>query len=149
MKAPFTISPETGRVHFPDLSLELAPLMPEAEFIAATSSLNRDNLGANKGWQRYSIRELISNDRRLGLFIIFLNGRLKMASFAYAQKDETWDTWSEEGERQREKEYQQELASQLGGKNTFPWGKVGAKLDSKSGGTDIWIEFSDEPMQSK
>src|SRR5260370_29238957 len=137
MKGLLTIRPAAVRVRFPDLSLELASLMPEAEFIAATSSLNRDKLGAYNGWQRYSIRGLISDDRRLGLFLIFLHGSLKMLSFAYAQKDETRDNWSEEGERQREKEYQQELASQLGGKNTFPWGKVGAKLDSKSGGTDI------------
>lgn len=66
-----------------------------------------------------------------------------MLSFAYAHKDESWDTWTEEGERAREKEYQQELASQLGNQNTFPWGTVGAQLDSKSGGTDIWIRFAD------
>lgn len=118
-------------------------MMLQAEFIAATVSLNRDNLGANDGWQRYSIRELISDDQRLGLFLIFLNDRLKMASFAYAQKDETWANWSEATELAREKEYKQELDSQLGGRNTFDWGKVNALLDSKSGGTDIWIEFSD------
>jgi hypothetical protein len=149
MNAPFVIDPETGRLRFPDLSLELRPRMPQAEFVAATLSLNRDDLGANDEWQRYQIRELISNDRRLGLFLVFLNGRLKTASFAYAQRDETWANWSEEGERQREKEYQQELASQLGGKNTFAWGKVSTKLDQKSGGRDIWIEFSSEPPQSK
>jgi len=143
MSAPFAIDPETGRVRFPDLSLELRPLMPQAEFIAATSSFNRDNLGGNDGWQRYSIKELISENRRLGLFLIFLHGRLKMLSFAYAQKDESWATWSEEGERAREKEYQTELAVHLGPKNTFPWGRVNALLDSKSGGTDIWMEFSD------
>src|SRR5262249_61354067 len=77
MKAPFAIDPETGRVRFPDLSLELRPLMPQSEFIAATSKLNRDNLGANGAWQRYSIRELISEDRRLGMFLIFLNERLQ------------------------------------------------------------------------
>jgi hypothetical protein len=143
MTAPFAIDPQTGRIRFPDLSLELRPMMLQAEFIAATVSLNRDNLGANDGWQRYSIRELISDDQRLGLFLIFLNDRLKMASFAYAQKDETWANWSEATELAREKEYKQELDSQLGGRNTFDWGKVNALLDSKSGGTDIWIEFSD------
>jgi hypothetical protein len=143
MSAPFTINPQSGHVHFPDISLELRPLMPETEFISATSSLNRDNLGRNAGWQRYSIRQLISEDRRLGLFVIFFHERLNMLSFAYAHKDESWDTWTEEGERAREKEYQQELASQLGNQNTFPWGTVGAQLDSKSGGTDIWIRFAD------
>jgi hypothetical protein len=64
-------------------------MMLQEDFIASTASFNRDNLGANDGWQRYSIRQLISNDRRLGLFVIFLNGRLKMASFAYAQPFET------------------------------------------------------------
>jgi len=143
MKVPFAIDPETGRVQFPDLSLELRPLMPQSEFIAATSKLNRDNLGANGGWQRYSIRELISEDRRVGMFLIFLNERLQKLSFAYAHKDESWATWSEEGERAREKEYQTELAAQLGPGNTFPWGRVSVKLDSKSGGTDIWMDFSD------
>ena len=143
MNAPFAIDPETGRVRFPDLSLELRPPMPQSEFIAATSKLNRDNLGANGGWQRYSIRELISEDRRLGMFLIFLNERLQKLSFAYAHKDESWATWSEEGERAREKEYQTELAAQLGPGNTFSWGRVNAKLDSKSGGTDIWMDFSD------
>jgi hypothetical protein len=84
MTAPFAIDPVTGRVHFPDLALDLRPLMPQEEFVAATALLNRDNLGANDGWQRYSVRQLISDDRRLGLFVVFLNGRLKMASFAYA-----------------------------------------------------------------
>ena len=143
MNAPFAIDPETGRVRFPDLSLELRPLMPQSEFIAATSKLNRDNLGRNNGWQRYSIRELISGDRRLGLFFVFLHDRLKMLSFAYAHKDDSWATWTEEGERAREKEYQTELAAQLGSGNIFRWGRVNVKLDSKSGGTDIWMDFSD------
>lgn len=143
MKAPFTIDVETGIVRFPDLLLELRPHMPEPEFIAATASFNRNNHGFNNGWQRYSVRQLIPEDRKLGMFVIFLHGFLKMLSFAYCQKDESWDTWTEEGERQREKEYQEELAAQLGSGNTFPWGRVVAKLDSKSGGTDIWMEFSD------
>jgi len=142
VNAPFLIDPETGRVTFPDLALELRPMMPEAEFIAASSSVNRDNLGANNGWQRYSVRQLIPNDRRLGIFLIFFQERLKMLSFAYAHKDESWATWSEATELEREKEYQRELAVQLGGKNTFPWGTVGAQLDSKSGGTDVWVNFS-------
>jgi hypothetical protein len=147
MKAPFTIDPATGRITFPDLRLELRSLMPQPEFIAATASLNRDNLGANDGWQRYSIRELISEDRRLGLFLIFLNGRLKMLSFAYAPKDETWANWSEETERAREKEYQQELTSQLAGKTEFDWGNVRAQVDFKSGGTDIWVKFSESSLK--
>ena len=141
MTAPFTIDPATGRVQFPDLHLDLKPLMPHSEFIAATASLNRDNLGYNRGWQRYSIRQPISNDRKLGMFLIFQDEQLRKFSFAYAHKDESWDTWTEEGERAREKEYQQELAAQLGGRNMFPWGKLWVLLDSKSGGTDIWIEF--------
>lgn len=143
MSAPFTIDPQSGRVRFPDISLELRPLMPQAEFVTATASLNRDNLGFNDGWQRYSLRELISNDRKLGMFLVFLHGRLKMLSFAYAQKDESWDTWTEEGERARLKEYENELELQLGGKTTFQWGKASVVLDSKSGGTDVWIEFAE------
>jgi hypothetical protein len=137
------IDAKNGYVRFPALSLELRPLMSEAEFVSATSSLNRDNLGANGGWQRYSIRELIPNDQRLGIFFVFLEGRLKMVSFAYAHKDESWETWSEAGELEREKQYREELAAQLGGETSFPWGTASAQLDSKSGGTDIWINFSD------
>lgn len=144
MSTPFLIDSETGRVGFPEIALELRPLMPEAEFIAATASLNRDNLGANDGWQRYSIRALISGDRKLGMFFVFQYGRLKMLSFAWAQKDETWADWSEATELAREKEYQQELVVQLGGKGSFPWGTAGAQLDSKSGGTDIWIHFLEQ-----
>ena len=118
-------------------------MMAEADFIAATASLNRDNLGGKGGWQRYSVKQSISDDRKLGMFVIFLNGRLKTASFAYAQKDESWDTWTEAGELAREREYRQELDRQLGGKSSFPWGTVGAKLDSKSGGTDVWIEYAE------
>jgi len=141
MTAPFAIDPATGRVRFPHLALDLRPWMPQADVVAATASLNRDDLGANDGWQRYQIRQLISRNLKMGLFVIFLNGRLKAASFAYAPQDETWDNWSEESELARQKEYEQELASQLGGKSAFPWGTVSIKLDSKSGGTDIWIEF--------
>jgi len=141
--APFAIDRLTGSVRFPDLPLELRPMMAEADFIAATASLNRDNLGGKGGWQRYSVKQSISDDRKLGMFLIFLNGRLKTASFAYAQKDESWDTWTEAGELAREREYRQELDRQLGGKSSFPWGTVGAKLDSKSGGTDVWIEYAE------
>lgn len=119
--------------------------MPQAEFIAATARMNRDNLGTNDGWQRYSIREPISNDRKLGLFVIFLNGQLNKAGFAYGPKDETWANWSEATEAARQREYQQELDAQLGAKGSFPWGKVSVILDSKSGGTDIWIDYSEPP----
>lgn len=142
MGAPFAIDPASGRLRFPDLPLELRPQMPHDEFIAATARLNRDNLGANDGWQRYTIRAPIPQDRKLGLFVIFLNGLLSKASFAWSQKDETWDNWSEAGEAARQREYRQELDSQLGGATTFPWGTVSAILDSKSGGTDIWIDYS-------
>lgn len=148
MDAPFQVDPETGRLGFPDLPLEFFPLMPEEEFIARTAKLNRDNLGSNNGWQRYSIRQLISNQRRLGLFLIFLNGRLNKLSFAYCHKDESWDTWTEQGELDRQKEYRAELAAQLGGKEIFSWGRIGAVLDSKSGGTDIWVDFSSNEMRT-
>ena len=143
MSAPFKIDAETGQIRFPDLSLELRPLMSEREFIAATSKLNRDNLGGNGDWQRYNIRQLISEDRRLGIFFVFLKAQLNMLSFAYAHKDESWANWTEASEREREMEYQQELAIQLGGKDEFEWGTVRAQVDYKSGGTDIWIRFSD------
>lgn len=143
MNPPFQVDPETGRLSFPDLPLELFPRMPEEEFIARTAKLNRDNLGSNDGWQRYSIRQLISNDRRLGLFLIFLNGKLNRLSFAYCHKDESWDTWSEQGELDRQKEYRDELAAQLGDREKFPWGKISVILDSKSGGTDIWVDFGE------
>ena len=142
MNAAFAIDAATGNIHFPDLPLELRPQMPEAEFISATASLNRDNLGFNGGWQRYSIRTLIPGDRKLGLFLIFLQNRLVKLSFAWAPKDETWDDWSEATEKARLKEYQQELDAQLEGKNMLPWGIATAFLDSKSGGTDIWIDYS-------
>ena len=145
MRAPFTISPATGRVLFPDLRLELSPQLPQAEFVAATARLNGDDLGANDGWQRYSIRELIAGDLKIGLFVIFLNGQLLRAGFAYGSKDDTWDNWSEEKEASLQREYQQELDAQLSGKNTFPWGKASILLDSKSGGTNIWIDYSGAP----
>jgi hypothetical protein len=142
MSAPFAIDPATGRLRFPDLNLELGPGMAEAEFIAATSRLNLDTLGANDGWQRYSLRHVISADRKLGLFFIFLNGRLSKFSLAWAQKDATWDDWSEAGELALQQEYQRELDSLLGGRREFPWGKVRVIEDSKSGGTDIWVDYS-------
>jgi hypothetical protein len=142
MSAPFAIEPGTGWLRFPDLDLELNPGMPQAEFIAATSRLNVDTLGANDGWQRYSLRQVISEDRKLGLFFIFLNGRLSKFSLAWAQKDATWDDWSEAGELALQQEYQRELDSLLGGRREFPWGKVRVIEDSKSGGTDIWVDYS-------
>jgi hypothetical protein len=141
MSVPFAIDSATGNIRFPDFSLELRPLMLESEFIAATAPLNRDNLGGKDGWQRYSVRGPISEDRKLGMFVVFLNERLKMLSFAYAQKDESWDKWTEEGERQREKEYRAELAAQLGASSSFPWGRAQALPDSHSGSIEIWVEF--------
>jgi hypothetical protein len=141
MSAPFAIDPATGRVRFFDLRLELRPLMPETEFIAATARMSRDNLGFNAGWQRYSVRELISGERRLGLFVIFFESRLVKASFAYCPKDETWDNWSPETEAARLREYQQALDEQLASKNAFPWGSARVIEDSKSGGTDIWLDY--------
>ena len=141
MNVPFEIDAKTGSIRFPDLPLALRPRMTLAEFIAASASLNRDNLGGDDGWQRYSIRAPIAGDRKLGMFLVFLNDGLKTLSFAYAHKDESWDTWTEQGERDRENEYRQELASQLGPTSTFPWGRVQVLLDSKSGGTDIWLHF--------
>jgi hypothetical protein len=142
MAAPFVIDPATGRIRFPDLNLEIGPQMPEAEFIAATARLNRDNLGANDGWQRYSLRTLISDDRKLGLFVIFLNGQLSKASFGYCSKDATWDNWSEERDAAERREYQQQLDAQLGGRSTFSWGRISVLADSKSGGIEIWTDYS-------
>jgi tetratricopeptide (TPR) repeat protein len=100
------------------------------------------NLGANDGWQRYSIRESIPGDRKLGMFLIFLNGRLSKLGFSWCQQDETWDNWTEARDLAWRKEYQQALDSQLGGQIDFPWGRASVIQDSKSGGTDIWIDYS-------
>lgn len=121
MNAPFAIDAVSGHIRFPDLPLEVRPQMPEAEFISATASLNRDNLGFNAGWQRYTIRKVISGDRALGLFVIFFRERLVKLSFAWAPKDETWNDWSEATEKARLQEYQQELDAQLTGKDALPW----------------------------
>jgi hypothetical protein len=142
MNAPFAIDAVSGNIRFPDLPLEVRSQMPEAEFVSATASLNRDNLGFNAGWQRYTIRKVISGDRALGLFVIFSHERLVKLSFAWAPKDETWDDWSEATEKARLQEYRQELDAQLGGKDALPWGRASVVLDSKSGGTDIWIDYS-------
>ena len=142
MSAPLLIDPASGRLRFPDLELDLTPGMEQAAFIAATARMNRDNLGVNDGWQRYSVRAPISGDRKLGLFFIFLHGRLNKLSIAWSGKDETWDNWSEASEAARQKEYQQALDSQLGGKSEFPWGRISVIVDSKSGGTDIWIDYA-------
>ena len=80
MSAPFAIDPATGRLRFPDLPLELCPLMLQDEFIAVTSRLNRDNLGSNDGWQRYTVRALIPEDRKLGIFVLFFRDVLLKAS---------------------------------------------------------------------
>ena len=142
MPAPFAINAATGTIRFPELSLEFRSGMPESEFISATSKLNRDNLGFNDGRQRYNIRQEISDDRILGMFLIFQHERLWRFSLTYASKDESWDNWTEEREQARLAEYKRELAAQLEGKDTFPWGRAWVFLDSKSGGTDIWVEFS-------
>jgi hypothetical protein len=132
MAAPFAIDPATGRIRFPDLKLEIGPQMPEAEFIAATARLNRDNLGANDGWQRYS-----------------LNGRLSKASFAYNHKDDTWANWSEEKDAANQREYQQQVDAQLGGKQIFPWGRISVLADSKSGGIEIWIDYGEQSPETR
>jgi hypothetical protein len=142
MSAPFTIDPASGRMRFPELNLELGPGTPEEDFVAATARRNRDNLGFNGGWQRYVVRELISDDRKLGMFFIFFEGHLNKLSVSWCQKDESWDNWTEAGELARQEEFQWELESQLGGKAEFPWGTARVILDSKSGGTDIWVDYS-------
>lgn len=142
VSAPFTINPQNGHLSFPDLPLDLWPQIPQSDFIASTARLNRDNLGSNDGWQRYSVKAMIPEDRKLGIFLIFWNGCLSKTSFTWSQKDEGWDTWSEEGEKARQAEYQRELESQLGARLAFPWGKVSAILDARSGGTDIWVDYS-------
>jgi hypothetical protein len=148
MPAPFAIDATTGRIRFPDLSLELRPGMPRQEFVAATAKLNRDNLGANAGWQRYSIRQDVAGDRKLGIFFVFFNELLKMVTFAYAPKDETWDNWSEEKEAARLEEYRQELDAQLGSGTNLSWGKVSVINNEKSGGTEITIQFNNEAYET-
>lgn len=144
MEAPFKIDPQTGRIRLPELKLELWPRMPQQEFLTATSSLNRDNLGANGGWQRYSIHAQLLNDRKIGLFFVFFNDELNVVSFAYCHKDDTWENWSEERERKTAEDYKQQLALQLGPGNSFPWGRIGAEYDQRSGGTDIWLRYSED-----
>ena len=141
MSAPFAIDAASGRIRFSEIGLEVWPGMAQAEFIASTADFSRNNLGANDGWQRYTVSALISGERKLGMFFVFLNGRLRMLSFAYAPKGETWDDWSEASEAARLKEYEQELAAQLGGKNEFAWGTAKALTDPKNGGTDVWVDY--------
>jgi len=142
MGAPFTIDPASGSLRFPDLNLELIPGMTEDDFLAATKRLNRDNLGFNDGWQRYSIREPIPEDQKLGMFLVFFNERLNKLGFSWCGKDETWDNWTEARDLAWKKAYQQALDSELGGRTQFPWGRASVIEDNKGGGTEIWIDYS-------
>ena len=143
MNPPFRIDPSTGRIFFPDLPLELRPGLPEPEFVEATSQMNRDNLGANDRWQRYSLRSSISEDRKIGMFLIFFAGRLKRLSVAWSHRDATWDNWSKENELALRKEFQGQIDSQLNGKSVFSWGEINTVNDSKGGGSNIWVNYSD------
>jgi hypothetical protein len=49
--APFAIDRLTGSVRFPDLPLELRPMMAEADFIAATASFKS---GGTDIWIEYA-----------------------------------------------------------------------------------------------
>lgn len=145
MSSPFRIDPLTGRISFPGLPLELRPGMPEPEFVQATSQMNRDNLGSNDGWQRYSLRSPIAGDRKIGIFVIFSAGQLKRLSFAWARQDATWDNWSEESDLALKNEFQAEINSQLNQQSIFGWGEIKIVYDSKGGGNSIWVDYSDLP----
>jgi hypothetical protein len=141
MSAPFTIDAESGTVRFPDLPLELRPQMSADKFIAASSRMNRDNLGTNDGWQRYQLRPALPQNQKLGMFLVFRHGQLCKFSFLWSPADASWDTWSEEAEEARSREFRDALAKHLGDKEAFPWGKAKVSYDSKAGETHILVDY--------
>src|SRR5262249_29827613 len=141
MNVPFTIDAESGIVRFPDLRLELRPQMSADEFISASSRINRDNLGANDGWQRYQLRSGLPLNQKLGIFLVFRRGQLCKFTFLWSPADASWDNWSEEAENTRTAEFKDVLATHLGDREVFPWGKAKVDYDSKTGETHILVDY--------
>lgn len=142
LDAPFEIEPESGVLKFAQISLTLVPEQTLAAFLATDAGANAEDGGSNEEFQRYILRNDLTDGRVLGVSLSFMNRCLARVRFDYRPKSECdWSTWSEKRELIRTDDYRNEIVRQLGRRGRFDWGVVDAAYDDKAASAFLFVKY--------
>jgi SAM-dependent methyltransferase len=140
--SPFEIDAESGILRFPHLRLSLAPQQPLAHFFATDVGSRAKAERSSRGWQVYKLKQDLPDGRRLGISLVFFDGRLSEIRFDYRSEGECdWSSWSQQRELARVQEYHSEIARQLGKWGRFRWGIADAGYDDKAASAVLFVNY--------
>ena len=124
-------------------------LVPNSEF----ASIEKLKLGETQkvrdlgnGYKWLDIKNLLFDNHHFTFQLCFLNEKLTRITMVFQNTpfdlNPSWDSWSEEHEKERLTEYQNWLTKELGKIRNFDWGEVWAAYDPKGGFSSIGISYS-------
>jgi hypothetical protein len=99
----------------------------------------------SNSWSWVDVKNLKIN--KLYLNISFLFNEKEIGGFTFTFQDKpydmnpSWDSWSEEAEKENLVRFNNWLEEQFGEARAFEWGSVEAFYDSKSGGSSIKLSY--------
>jgi hypothetical protein len=145
LDAPFEIDLDSGVLKFAQIPLTLAPKQSVSAFLTTDAGARAQNLGGDKGWQRYHLGHNLGDGRVLGVSLYFFNSCIARAHISYGSEREFgWSGWTEGRELAKAEEYQGEIVSQLGRRGRFPWGVADAVYDDKAAQAVLFVKYDSE-----
>jgi hypothetical protein len=144
------IDPATGTLYFERVETRIVPALTRAAFLDSP-------LGAQaRVWVRNEPHCSYRVEVQLGAepFVVvlqFLGQTLRSVSLAMLRGrwgSSSWDDWSEESEREKQRAHDAWLSAQLGSPPyTYGWGEVESTYDPRSGSSSIVIQYAAPPRR--
>ena len=96
------------------------------------------------GWDELKLSSFESEGMIFNFQCLFDKGKLRIIElylqFNNIPEPNSWDDWSEEFEKQKERELNLWLNQNIGTQREFHWGVIQCSYDKRSGYSDIWIK---------
>ena len=142
-ETPRVIDPATGTLHLEGAEPPLSPTLTRTAFLASPLGRQAKVWSQHEPHCAYRAEVTIGAER----FIVvprFYEAILQGVDLALtgAHWGTSWDDWSEESERARQRAHDAWLRQQLGPPPyTYPWGAIESSYDPRSGSSSIVLRY--------
>lgn len=139
------IEKRTGNLVLDDGTI-LGPTTKRDDFLKTQLGTQSRELVKNPPWCSFKLHKVKIDGKEFAIVIYFHGQDLTMIHLAMSDPKwgTSWNDWSEEKERDREKAHDDWLRKTLGRQRQYPWGEVWSGYDQKSGGSSIRIDYQQE-----
>jgi hypothetical protein len=135
--------PMDGMISLHPSGTRLGSQTTEVAFLGTPEGANSGVLVANPPHVRRALNDHFDLEGiPLGLALTFSNGSLTTVKLFVASGAQSWSEWSEAEELKHRALLERALTNAYGNTRVFPWGRVDANYDPRSGSAFIVVQYA-------